>query len=77
MNRTVKRKFIQSREKALKNTGGGLLESSRKTTIANVPCYKKKVFEIADRPVAKLQLWSRSTNSRNGLHYRIQQICDN
>ena len=54
MNRTVKQKFIQPREKALKNTEvqNKMLESFRKTTTANAPCYKKKAFEIADRPVA-------------------------
>jgi hypothetical protein len=54
MNSTVKQKFIQSREKALKNmeVQKKWLESFRKTTIANVPCYKKKAFEIADRPIA-------------------------
>jgi len=54
-----------------------LLESFRKTNTAYVPCYKKKAFEIADRPVATLQLWSQSTSLRNGPDYRIQQICDN
>ena len=82
MNRTVKQKCIQSREKALKNTEvpkkkKNLLESFRKTNTAYVPCYKKKAFEIADRPVATLQLWSQSTSLRNGPDYRIQQICDN
>jgi hypothetical protein len=31
---------------------GGKLQSLRKTTTANVPCYKKKAFEISDRPIA-------------------------
>lgn len=43
MNRTMTQKFNHSREKALKNF--------RKTT-ANVPWYKKKALEIADRPIA-------------------------
>jgi hypothetical protein len=29
-----------------------MLESFGKTTAANEPCYKKKAFEIADRPIA-------------------------
>jgi hypothetical protein len=54
MNRNVKQKFIQSREKALKNTEvqKRILESFRKTTTANVPCYKNKAFETAEGLIA-------------------------
>lgn len=54
MNRNVKQKFIQSREKALENTEvqNIMLENFRKTTTANVHCFKNKAFENAEGLIA-------------------------
>ena len=46
MNRTVKRKFIQSREKALKNTGGDCLRAPGKLLLQMYPVTRKRFLRL-------------------------------
>jgi hypothetical protein len=77
MNRPVKQKFIQSREKALKNTGGGSFKASGKLLLQMYPVKRKRILRFLTGQLLMLKLWSRSMSLRNGPDYRIQKFCDN
>jgi hypothetical protein len=56
MNRPVKQKFIQSRKKALKNTGGGSFKASGKLLLQMYPVTRKRLLRFLTDQLLILQL---------------------
>lgn len=58
MNRTVEQKFIQSKEKALKNTKRNHLKASGKLLLQMYPVTRKRLLRLLTGKLMMLQLWA-------------------